>query len=163
MVVAQEKFEFEQPIFTDQRHPKRPVHRPKKKGKAKGIFALFLIAGMMAAVGVATVQVTVVKNDQVKALEKEIGEIKQQNDLLQVEVDKLRSVSRIEKEALAMGMEKPSGTVYVAGTFSSVQNETGSTQLQVADQSQDQLQSEKPSAFQQIARLFTDFFALIQR
>ena len=159
MVVAQEKYELQQPILTSPRPRKRPAPRPKQKGKAKGILVLLLAAGIVGSIGVATVHVTVVQGANVRTLQKEIEEIKIQNDLLQVDVDKLRSVSRIESEALAMGMEKPSGTVYVAGALSPVEQETGTTQPQVAEQQTEA----KPSALQQLSQLFTNFFALLQR
>ncbi len=161
MVVAQEKLELEleRSIPESPRSKRRVASRPKQQGKFKGILMVLLLSGVMGAVGVASVHITVVQNDQVKALQKEIRDIKQNNDLLQVEVDKLRSVSRIEKEATAMGMVKPSGTVYVAGNLSPVQNETGDAQSQAASQPAEK----KASPFQEIAQFFSNFFALAQR
>lgn len=161
MVVAQEKMELEleRPMPRNPRTQKRPARHPRQKGNAKGILMVILMAGVMGAVGVASVQITVVQDDQVKALQKEVSDLKQGNDLLQVQADKLRSVSRIEQEALAMGMEKPSGTVYVAGNLNPVQSETGDTQSKAAAQPAEK----KPSALQQIAQLFTNFFALVQK
>jgi hypothetical protein len=106
-----------------------------------------------------TINLTVVKGAQVRAMQKDITALKANNNLLQVQVDKLRSVSRIENTAIAMGMEKPAGTVYVAGTLPVAKNQTGAEPTQAASQQV----AEEPSALKEISQMFTSFFASTQR
>ncbi|OLN33438.1 septum formation initiator [Desulfosporosinus metallidurans] len=160
MVVAQEKIDWQESLT---QNPVARIPRPTRKGKqfakGKSILALALIVGMTGAIGVETIQLTVVKGAQVRSLEKDIAEIKAQNDLLQMEADKLRAVSRIESVALSMGMEKPAGIVYVAGAVPAVKNQKGAPSTQVAMQTNEA----KPTALHQFSQLFTSFFASTQR
>ncbi len=160
MVVAQEKIDWQESLT---QNPVARIPRPTRKGKqfakGKSILALAFIVGMTGAIGVETIQLTVVKGAQVRSLEKDIATIKAQNDLLQMEADKLRAVSRIESAALSMGMEKPAGIVYVAGAVPAVKNQKGAPSTQVATQANEA----KPTALHQFSQLFTSFFASTQR
>jgi len=160
MVVAQEKIEWQEPIKQNARviNP-RPMRRSKKFVKAKSIIVLAFIVGLTGSIGAATIQLTVVQGAEVRTLEKEIFTIKVQKDLLQMEADKLRSVVRIENAAIAMGMGKPTGTVYVAGAVPSVNNPRVAPLTQAATQPTEV----KPTALQQFSQLFTSFFASTQR
>ncbi|AET70227.1 Septum formation initiator [Desulfosporosinus orientis DSM 765] len=162
MVVAQESVEWQEALANTNRDITRNP-RPNRKGKGyskiKSIMALGLIVGITGAIGAETVHLTVVKGAQVRSLEKEIADIKTRNELLQMEVDKLRSVSRIESVALSMGMEKPTGKVYMAGVVPSAKNKMGASSTQVAAQTSE----DKPSTIQKFSQKFTSFFASTQR
>ena len=83
---------------------------------------------------------------------------------MQVEVDKLRSVARIEEVALAMGMERPEGTIYIASdlmTTSTSEKNVGVEQnLQTAEV---QAEREPDSFLDKVFKVFTSFFASTQR
>ncbi|HWQ43066.1 MAG TPA: septum formation initiator [Desulfosporosinus sp.] len=160
MVVAQEKIEWQQP--SKQKSAERKPHLKKRRkqfGKGKSILILVFIVGMTGAIGAETIQLTVVQGAQVRAVEKEISAIKAQNDLLQVEADKLRAVSRIESVAKSMGMEKPAGVVYVTGAVPGVKNQMGAPSAKVATQATET----KPTLVRQFSQIFTSFFASTQR
>ena len=160
MVVAQEEIEWQEPLNrkSRERNP-RPVRRRNRFAKGKSILVLAFIVGVTGAVGATTIQLTVVQGAQVRTLEKEISTIKAQKNLLQMEADKLRAVGRIESAALAMGMEKPAGTVYVAGALPSINNQRVAPSTQAATQPT----QGKPTALQQFSQIFTSFFASTQR
>jgi len=160
MIVAQEKIEWQEPIIQSSRErDPRPVRRGKKFAKARSIVILAFIVGLTGSIGAATIQLTVVQGAEVRTLEKDISTIKTQRDLLQMQADKLRSVGRIESAALAMGMEKPAGIVYVAGAVPSVSNKEVAPLTQAATQPTEV----KPSALKQFSQIFTSFFASTQR
>lgn len=158
MIVAQEKIQWQEPLES---RPRKRKISPTKKNHVilKWALVLAVITAVAGSIGAMTVQLTVAKGAQARALEKEIAGIKVENDLLQLEVDKLRSVSRIESAALAMGMEKPAGTVYVSGNLPAVKNDNGAPATQNAANSP----STKTSALKQASQLFTGFFASTQR
>lgn len=158
MVVAQETVEWQE-TFTQTPTKRSPQpRRGRGYSKIKSIMVLGLIVGITGAIGAETIHLTVVQGAQVRALENDISAIKTRNDLLKVEVDKLRSVSRIESEALAMGMEKPTGKVYMAGLVPEAKNQTGAPTTQPENQAVET----KTSALQQFSRKFTSFFASTQ-
>ena len=160
MVVAQEKIEWQEPLIQKPRsRSPRPERKRKRFAKVKSILVLALIVGLTGAIGAATIQLTVVQGAQVRTLEKEISTIKARKDLLQMEADKLRAVGRIESAALAMGMEKPAGIVYVAGAVPTVKNQTVAPSTQAATQPTEV----KITALQQFSQMFTSFFASTQR
>lgn len=159
MVVAQEKLEWQQPLDELPRPRKQPVRRKKAHSHWKSVLILGLTFSMAALLAVETINLTVVKGAQIRAMEKEITSLEADNNLLQVQIDKLRSVSRIESEALAMGMEKPAGTVYVAGTLPVTKSQTGTVPTQTALQPA----TEQASILKQISQKFTSFFASTQR
>lgn len=160
MVVAQEKIDRQQPLKqkNEQRKPQLKKRR-KRFAKGKSILVLAFVVGVTAAIGAETIQLTVVQGAQVLAVEKEISTIKAQNDLLQLEADKLRAVSRIESVAKSMGMEKPAGVVYVTGAVPGVKNQMGAPSAQVATQATEA----KPTILHQFSQIFTSFFASTQR
>ena len=164
MVVAQETVEWQETL--PQTHTKRN-HQPTRKGKGKrkgyskvkSIIVLACIVGMTGAIGAETIYLTVVKGAQVRTLENDISQIKANNDLLQMEVDKLRAVGRIESVALSMGMEKPAGKVYMAGLVPMDKNQKGAPLTQALTQTAEA----NPSALQKFSQKFTSFFASTQR
>ena len=162
MVVAQESVEWQE-VLTHTNSERNRNPQPSRKGKGyskiKSIVALGLIVGVTGAIGAETIHLTVVKGAQVRVLESEIADIKTRNELLQMQVDKLRAVSRIESAALAMGMEKPTGKVYMAGVVPAAKNQMGASSTQVAAD----ISEDKPSALQKFSRKFTSFFASTQR
>ncbi len=125
---------------------------------ARSVLLFVLVVGAAGAIAVWTVDLTVVKAAEVQAVEKEIANMTAQNELLQVDVDKLRSVNRIETAALAMGMEKPADTVYVTGAVPPVNTQTGESAQPAKPPA-----TPKPSTVQRISQLFTSFFASTQR
>lgn len=159
LVLAQEKIEWEQPIEKKPRKAKKPVHREKPRSHWKSVLILSLVVAVATVFAAETINLTVVKGAQIRATQKEIADLKANNDLLQAQVDKLRSVSRIESAALAMGMEKPAGTVYVAGTLPVAKTEMG---VQSTPAKAEEVVKE-PSALEQISQKFTSFFASTQR
>ncbi len=166
MVVAQETLDWQETAewqdTLTQTYAERSLRSPRKrKGyhKIKSIVALACIVGLTGAIGAETIQLTVVKGAQVRNLEKEISAIKMQNDLLQMESDKLRAVGRIESVALSMGMEKPTGKVYMAGAVPAVKNQKGAPTTQAVNQPTEA----KPTKLQQFSQIFTSFFASTQR
>ncbi|SPF35777.1 conserved exported hypothetical protein [Candidatus Desulfosporosinus infrequens] len=160
MVVAQEKILWQEPLTKkSSKKTPRSVKKGQRFGKGKSILVLAFVVGLIGAIGAETIQLTVVKGAQVRSLEKDISSIKAQNDLLQMEADKLRAVGRIESAALAMGMEKPVGIVYVAGAVSTVTNQKGAPTTQVATQPAEA----EPTALHQFLQKFTSFFASTQR
>jgi cell division protein FtsL len=161
MVVVQEKIEWQEPLKqkSRERNP-RPARKGSQFAKGKSILGLALIVGLTGALGAATIQLTVVQGAEVRSLEKEISTLKARKDLLQMEADKLRAVSRIESAALAMGMEKPAGIVYVAGAVPSVNNQKVAPATQAATQA---TEAKSLTALQQFSQTFTSFFASTQR
>jgi len=126
LVVAQEKIIWQEPL--KQKSGRRNLQSAKKRKrytKGKSILVLAFIVGLTGAIGAETIHLTVVQGAQVRALEKEVSAIKTQKDLLQMEADKLRAVGRIESAALAMGMEKPAGIVYVSSVVPATNNQNG--------------------------------------
>ena len=160
MVVAQEKIIWQEPL--KQKSGRRNLQSAKKRKrytKGKSILVLAFIVGLTGAIGAETIHLTVVQGAQVRALEKEVSAIKTQKDLLQMEADKLRAVGRIESAALAMGMEKPAGIVYVSSVVPATKNQTGAPLTQAALQPTEA----KPTALHQFSQRFTSFFASTQR
>jgi len=160
MVIAQEQIEWQEPRAQQSLQGKpRRARKSKKFAKAKSILVLAFIVGLTGSIGAATVQLTVVQGAQVRNLEKDISTIKAHKNLLQMEADKLLATSRIESAALAMGMVKPSGTVYVAGAVPTVKNEKVAPLTQAATRNTEV----KPTALKQFSQIFTSFFASTQR
>jgi len=158
--VAQEKMEWQQPLKQKFEERKtRSTRRGKRFAKGKSILVLAFIVGITGSIGAETIQLTVVQGAQVRAAQKEISTIKAQNDLLQVEADKLRAVSRIESVAKSMGMVKPAGVVYVTGAVPMAKNQKGAPSTQVATP----IAEAKPTMLHQFSQIFTSFFASTQR
>lgn len=160
MVVAQEKVEWQETLTPTmaERNP-QPARKGKGYSKVKSILGLALVVGLTGAIGAETIHLTVVQGAQIRSLENEIADIKMRNDLLQMEADKLRSVGRIESAALSMGMEKPTGKVYMAGIVPAAKNEQGAPSTQTETQTSEA----KLSALKQFSQKFTSFFASTQR
>jgi cell division protein FtsL len=159
LVVAQEKIEWQQPVEISPHQTRKPIQRKKPRSRWKSVLVLGLTVMIAGALAAETIDLTVVKGAQIREMQQEITAMKANNNLLQVQVDKLRSVSRIEDVAVAMGMEKPAGTVYVAGTLPVAKNQTGAVPTQTAPQQV----AEEPSTLKQISQKFTSFFASTQR
>lgn len=175
MVMAQRKLEFNESFaYQDHVEYKAPVRQNVKKAAAPSkrtshakkyrVLALVIILGvigMFGLIGAKTVHITVVKAAEITMLEKDLQTLSVENDLLQVEVDKLNSVSRIEKVALAMGMEKPSGTIYIASSLIQPENtaEVEDTQKTAAVT----VEGETKSALGNLFSIFSSFFASTQR
>lgn len=166
MVVAQETIEWQEAVEWQEtstqtyskRNP-RSTKKGKEYNKIKSIMALACIVALTGTIAAETIHLTVVKGAQVRNLEKEIAAIKMQNDLLQMEADKLRAVGRIESVALSMGMEKPTGKVYMTGAVPAVRNQKGVPTTQAVTQPTEA----KPSTLKQFSQIFTSFFASTQR
>ncbi|UWG98428.1 septum formation initiator family protein [Dehalobacter sp. DCM] len=175
MISAQRKLQFNESFaYQDDVEYRVPVRQNVKKAAAPSkktsqaqkyrvlaLVTILGIIGMFGLIGAKTVHITVVKAAEIKALEKDLQTLGVENDLLQVEVDKLSSVSRIEKVALAMGMEKPTGTIYIASSLIQPENtaEVDTTQKTAAAQ----VEGETKSAFGNIFSIFSSFFASTQR
>ncbi|MCO1601248.1 septum formation initiator [Desulfosporosinus nitroreducens] len=163
MVVAQETVEWQEALTQTQaeRNP-QPVRKGKGYSKIKSIMVLAFIVGLTGAIGAETIHLTVVQGAQIRSLENDISAIKTRNDLLQMEADKLRSVGRIESVALAMGMEKPTGKVYMAGVVPATKIQKGAPLTQAETQASEATEA-KPSTLKQFSQKFTSFFASTQR
>jgi len=181
MLMAQRKQEYpeyyDQILAVDINNEKQRSYYPKKatsssqktisqaqKSKLQVLFLALVFIGIFGIIGAKTIEITIVKGAELSALEKEIQALSLENDLLQVEVDKLRSVARIEEVALAMGMERPEGTIYIASdlmTTSTSEKNVGVEQnLQTAEV---QAEREPDSFLDKVFKVFTSFFASTQR
>lgn len=161
MVVAQEKIDWQQAFEEPRKQTVQPRKRRKKAAHAKQFLMLILALAITAGIGAKTVHLTVVKGAQIRELKQEVGTLEQQNELLNLKVEQMRSISRIESAALEMGMEKPAGTVYVAGTLPDIKSQRGTSAPQVASSLPEEPQTE--STLKEISQLFTSFFASTQR
>ena len=173
MAVAQEQRiewlepdEKEHKLRLKRRRQARQVRRHLVKWQS--ILFLSVIVTLTASLAAATIHLTVVQGAEVRGLESEIADLKGSRDKLRMEADGLRAVSRIEFEALAMGMEKPVGTVYVTSTLPplnslpSLQDQAAIVLLEpppvmptAAETTLDRVKG--------FARTFTSFFASTQR
>ena len=170
MAAALEKrIEFYEPVTEQepqkQRRRQVQVNEERRLGKGQSILLLTVVIALMASLAAATIQLTVVQGAEVRGLEKEIAGLKIRKSQLQMEVDQLRAVSRIESEALAMGMEKPIGTVYVASALPSIIDIQNATQ-QVPKTIAPPIPETKSVIMDKIkvyAKMFTSFFASTQR
>jgi len=168
LVLAREKVNWQQVLEeprTQQEPPRskrtaKPRQRPNTK-PVKQFFGLFVALFITAVIGAQTVNLTVVKGAHIRELREEVEALKQQNEQLSLEVEKLRSITRIEKEALAMGMVKPEGTVYVAGALPEIRSQAGTSAPRVASSQPAEPQTE--SFLKKISQKFTSFFASTQR
>ncbi|MGI6450325.1 MAG: septum formation initiator family protein [Desulfitobacteriia bacterium] len=166
MLVAQRKLEYEEP-YLYQEEPMvanpAPARRASQAQKArfKSLILMLTVIAIFGLIGAKTVHTTVVKGAEIRALEKELQALAIENDLLQVEVDKLRSVARIEKVALAMGMEKPEGTIYIATNLIQPDQEVGVEQTQKT--AAVPTEGKANSLFDNVFKIFTSFFASTQR
>ncbi|MFZ3102329.1 MAG: septum formation initiator [Desulfitobacteriaceae bacterium] len=160
MVLAQEKIEWQQPTETILSRKRTPVKRVNRQDRWKSFIMLGLTVAVAGSIGVETLNLTVVKGAEVRDLEKKIAVIKANNDLLQFKVDQLRSVGRIESSALAMGMEKPTGTVYVSGNLTATNQQMG---VPASTQVATPAAANKNSVVKQFSQLITSFFASTQR
>lgn len=168
MVVAQEKARWQEPLEQEQEQelrrgkaPLRPAKKSSRFAKGKSMLLLALIVGLTAAMAAVTIQLTVVQGAEVRKLEKEIAELKINKNLLQMEADKLRAVNRIESEALAMGMERPAGTVYVASSLPSLSDQKAAPPVQ--EETQVEVIADKFAVLKKYSQMFTSFFASTQR
>lgn len=133
---------------------------PSRKLKIAVFITMLLVIGLFGIIGALTVHITVVKGAEIKALEKELQTLSTEKDLLQVEADQLRSVARIEKVALAMGMEKPEGTIYVDRSMLASEKTLGvETQATAAAP----IEGKANSLYKNVFQIFTSFFATTQR
>ncbi|AHF10573.1 MULTISPECIES: septum formation initiator family protein [Dehalobacter] len=174
MLTAQRKLQFNESFayqeydqIVDKGKPKAKKATPSKKTsqmlkyRAIALLVMLGIIGMFGLIGAKTVHITVVKAAEIKALQKEIQTLNVENDLLQVEVDKLSSVSRIEKVALAMGMEKPEGTIYIASSLIQPESTAEVDQTQKTAAVPDE--GKANSILGNVFSIFSSFFASTQR
>lgn len=174
MLMAQRKLQYEEPFAYQYEEPletgmpkarKNPAPSKRtsqlQKLRFRSLVLMLVVIGIFGLIGAKTVHTTVVKGAEIRALEKELQALNIENDLLQVEVDKLRSVARIEKVALAMGMEKPEGTIYIASNLIQPEKEAGVEQTQKT--AAVPAEGKANSLFENVFRIFTSFFASTQR
>lgn len=173
MLMAQRKLQYEEPFAYQYEEtleagkpkarkaaPSRKVSRAQKL-RFQSLVIMLVVIGIFGVIGAKTVHTTVVKGAEIRFLEKELQALNVENDLLQVEVDKLRSVARIEKVALAMGMEKPAGTIYIASSLIQPEKAVGVEQTQKT--AAVPAEGKANSLFDNVFRIFTSFFASTQR
>lgn len=172
MLMAERKIQYDEPFVYQDNAPRGPrakkgkpiakktVSPANQKGIRSFVIMLVIIA-IFGVIGAKTIHITVVKGAEIRALEKELTALNMENGLLQVEVDKLRSVGRIEQAALAMGMEKPEGTIYMASNIIQPEKELGveKTQMTALAPSEERAASVLDNVF----RIVTSFFASTQR
>ena len=166
--MAQRKIQYDEPFAYQDRTPRSDKPRAQKvrvspAGK-KGLQSLVIMLVMIAIfglIGAKTIHITVVKGAEIRALEKELVALNVENGFLQVEVDKLRSVGRIEQAALALGMERPEGTIYIASNLIQPQRELGVDNNQMTAMAP--VEEKANSVIDNVLRIFTSFFASTQR
>ncbi|MDR1604954.1 MAG: cell division protein FtsL [Gracilibacteraceae bacterium] len=105
--------------------PRQEISAPRTAGRKKKrrqasfhlsvgavVFALFtfLAIGAICATAIHAEYL----NREAEQLEKELSNLRDANDMLQIEADRLSSVERIEQAALALGMVRPANKMYVA-------------------------------------------------
>ncbi|NLI90786.1 MAG: septum formation initiator [Peptococcaceae bacterium] len=171
MVMAQRKDLYEElyaypygeniDVDLPKRRKTAPVKKRAQAVRVQSLAMMLVIIGLFGLIGAKTVHTNVVKGAEVRALEKELQALHVENDLLQVEVDKLRSIARIEKAALAMGMERPEGTIYIASNVIQPQKTVGVEQTQKTAAVPDQ--GKANSMFDNVFKILTSFFASTQR
>lgn len=174
MLMAQRKYQYDEPFdYQYEDHIQQPnMVKPRKatpakrvsrtqKVSVKSLAVMLIMITLFGLIGAKTVHTNVVKGAEVRALEKELQALSVENDLLQVEADKLRSVARIEKVALAMGMERPEGTIYIASSLIQPTKTVGVEQTQKT--AAVPAEGKPNSIFDSVFRIFTSFFASTQR
>jgi|GEM_PF-622404 len=178
MIAAQRNLDYYNPLpsenenyayqddqtFDAYRRKPEQVRKVSRRSKLQfqTLVVMLIVIGLFGFIGAQTIHTTIVKGAEIKALEKELQILKAENDMLQVEVDQLASVARIEKAALAMGMEKPEGTIYVAsGVLQPAEEEVGVEQTQKTASMP--AQDETNSVLKDVFKIFTSFFASTQR
>jgi len=171
MLMAQRKLNYNEPfvdLYTEKLvgEPRRKPAKSKKvsqatKVKVQSLAVMLVVILMFGVIGAKTVHTNVVKGAEIRNLERDLQVLGAENDMLQVEADKLRSVARIENAALAMGMEKPEGTIYIASRLIQPEKAVGveETQKTAAVPSE----GEADSVFDNVLKIFTSFFASTQR
>ncbi|HEX3015615.1 MAG TPA: cell division protein FtsL [Desulfobacteria bacterium] len=112
MVVARETVSLEQlPVFEPEPGKKagRQIHKSDTSKQAKAIAMVLVAIIFLMGIGIAwEYSRLAIKNFQISKLKKDIAAAQMTNDSLQLGVDKLRSVSRIESMAInQLGMVKP--------------------------------------------------------
>lgn len=172
MLMAQRNIQYDEPV-ANQSGNRRNTAQPKAKAVSSGrkttassysiknLVIMLVIIAVFGFIGAKTVHTTVVKGAEIRALEKELAALNAENGLLQVEVDKLRSVARIEEAALAMGMEKPEGTIYIAHNLIPPQTKIGVEETQTAAAAP--IEEKANSLMDNVFQIFTSFFASTQR
>lgn len=172
MLMAQRNIQYDEPV-ANQAGDRRKTAQPKAKAvnsvrkttasrySIQNLVIMLVIITVFGFIGAKTVYTTVVKGAEIRSLEKELAALNAENGLLQVEADKLRSVARIEEAALAMGMEKPEGTIYIAHNLIPPQTTLGVEQTQTAAAAP--IEEKADSLLNNVFRIFTSFFASTQR
>ncbi|AVX21042.1 MULTISPECIES: cell division protein FtsL [Carboxydocella] len=158
MLVAKERVDFhyaEQ--ATRQRPAKRPVARKRKKENVALLLTVVMVGfilGLVAAYRYAMLAQAGYRLDQ---LQKQLALAEAENQQLQMQVDQLKSLQRIEAIATTkLGMVRPDGTQMVAVT-APVQAESVHT-APVKEK-----KSPVVSAAQTIQQSLTEFFAQIKK
>lgn len=175
MLMAQRKTEYDEPFARQERTSgeaarsaasktrstgKKAVSKAEKKG-IRSLAVMLAVIGIFGLIAANTINITVVKGAEIRALEKELAALNVEHDLLQVEVDKLRSIGRIEQAAIAMGMEKPEGTIYIASNIIQPEKELGVENNQMT--AMNPVEEKADSVLDNVFRIFTSFFASTQR
>ncbi len=172
MLMAQKKLNYDDPFTYSYDEdcgliiPRRRNTQSKKVSRAnklnvQSLAIMLVVIVMFGIIGAKTVHTTVVKGAETRALERDLQALNAENGLLQVEVDRLSSVARIEKAALAMGMKKPEGTIYIASNIIQPEKAVGVEQTQKT--AEVPAKGEANSVFDHVFRIFTSFFASTQR
>jgi cell division protein FtsL len=167
LVVAQEKMQYDQLAYDIPETGKKPSRKTQKAMPRQAkILAIFLVA-VLFALGITVAGQyarLALKNYQVSQLKKDITAQKVENDGLQLEIDKLRSVSRIESIATnQLGMVKPENYAFMDyRTEGKVKVPT----VGDATQGKPNPVAQKPSGnpvIQQVAQIFSNLFNTAQR
>ncbi len=174
MIMAQRKYQYDEPFdYQYKEHIQQPNMVQSRKAtpakrvsqtqkvRVQSLAVMLIMITLFGLIGAKTVHTNVVKGAEVRALEKELQALSVENDLLQVEVDKLRAVARIEKVALAMGMERPEGKIYISSSLIQPTKTVGVEQTQKTATLP--AEGKSNSIFDSVFRIFTSFFASTQR
>jgi cell division protein FtsL len=92
---------------------RRQRRKRRQKARIRAFVTALIIIAAFGGLALKAAHVHLVKGTQIRILQEDIEKLKLENSGLQRDIDSLSSLRQIEQAALAMGMEKPEGTIYV--------------------------------------------------
>ncbi|MDA8236003.1 MAG: cell division protein FtsL [Clostridia bacterium] len=115
MILAKEKYDY----YNEKNSPRpqkrvRRVKKVKKNHKAVYVFVV-LVAFLLGIFFTARYAQVAMQGYQINALKERLTALQADNQRLEIEANKLKSLNRIEKIAMAdLGMVKPEGVQFIA-------------------------------------------------
>ncbi|MCL1917804.1 MAG: hypothetical protein FWG14_05745 [Peptococcaceae bacterium] len=92
---------------------RRQRKKRRQQARIRAFVTALIIIIALGGLAVKAAHVHLIKGTQVRLMEEDIKKLNLENEGLKRQIDLLSSVKHIEQAALAMGMEKPGGTIYV--------------------------------------------------